>query len=145
LGEAGLPATPDLRVDAITTEEAGYAAANELLARRLEFDAIVAASDLIALGAMRALQEQRIDVPAAVSVVGFDDIPAAALANPPLTTIAQNTRLAGEVLVDTLVRRLMWRGRVRCRPLLALQPQAQPGPAEPATPALRRAPGSPRP
>ena len=106
LGEAGLPATPDLRVDAITTEEAGYAAANELLARRLEFDAIVAASDLIALGAMRALQEQRIDVPAAVSVVGFDDIPAAALANPPLTTIAQNTRLAGEVLVDTLLRQI---------------------------------------
>ena len=106
LGEAGLAATPDLRVDAITTEEAGYAAANELLARRLGFDAIVAASDLIALGAMRALQEQRIDVPAAVSVVGFDDIPAAALANPPLTTIAQNTRLAGEVLVDTLLRQI---------------------------------------
>src|SRR5205807_3050345 len=106
LGEAGLPATPDLRVDAITTEEAGYAAANELLARRLEFDAIVAASDLIALGAMRALQAQRIDVPAGVSVVGFDDIPAAALANPPLTTIAQNTRLAGEVLVDTLLRQI---------------------------------------
>jgi DNA-binding LacI/PurR family transcriptional regulator len=106
LREAGLPATLGLQVDAITTEEAGYAAATELLARRLEFDAIVAASDLIALGAMRALQEQRIDVPAAVSVVGFDDIPAAALANPPLTTIAQNTRLAGEVLVDTLLRQI---------------------------------------
>jgi len=39
-------------------------------------------------------------------VVGFDDIPAAGLANPPLTTIAQNTRLAGEVLVETLLRRI---------------------------------------
>ncbi len=104
LREAGLLAAPGLQVDAITTEEAGYAAATELLARRLEFDAIVGASDLIALGALRALQERRIEVPAAVSVIGFDDIPAAALASPPLTTIAQNTRLAGEVLVDTLLR-----------------------------------------
>jgi len=37
-------------------------------------------------------------------VIGFDDISAAGLANPPLTTIAQNTRAAGEVLVDTLLR-----------------------------------------
>jgi DNA-binding LacI/PurR family transcriptional regulator len=106
LDEAGLPETPGLRVDAITTEEAGHAAARELLERGIAFDAIVAASDLIALGAMRALQENRIDVPAEVSVVGFDDIPSAALANPPLTTIAQNTRLAGEVLVETLLRQI---------------------------------------
>ena len=39
-------------------------------------------------------------------MVGFDDIPAAGLANPPLTTIAQNTRLAGEVLVETLLRQI---------------------------------------
>jgi len=64
------------------------------------------ASDLIAIGAMHALQECHIDVPAEVSVVGFDDIPAASLANPPLTTVAQDTRLAGEVLVDTLLRQI---------------------------------------
>ncbi|TLY65127.1 MAG: LacI family transcriptional regulator, partial [Gammaproteobacteria bacterium] len=52
------------------------------------------------------LQECHIDVPAEVSVVGFDDIPAASLANPPLTTVAQDTRLAGEVLVDTLLRQI---------------------------------------
>ena len=106
LEEAGVSATPALQVDAITTEEAGYVAARELLGRGVRFDAIVGASDLIALGALRALNEHHIEVPGAVSVVGFDDIPAAALANPPLTTIAQNTRLAGEVLVDTLVRRI---------------------------------------
>ena len=106
LGEEHVPATPALQVDAITTEEAGYAAATELLRRGIAFDAIVGASDLIALGAMRALKEHRIDVPTEVSVVGFDDIPAAGLANPALTTIAQNTRLAGEVLVDTLLRQI---------------------------------------
>jgi DNA-binding LacI/PurR family transcriptional regulator len=104
LGEANVEANPELQVDAITTEQAGYAAATELLRRGVHFDAIVGASDLIALGAIRALQERRLDVPADVAVVGFDDIPAAGLANPPLTTIAQNTRLAGEVLVDTLLR-----------------------------------------
>jgi DNA-binding LacI/PurR family transcriptional regulator len=106
LSEANIEANPALQADAITTEEAGYDAASELLRRELKFDAIVGASDLIALGAMRALQERHIEVPAAVSVVGFDDIPAAAVANPPLTTIAQNTRLAGEVLVDTLLRQI---------------------------------------
>lgn len=106
LEDAGLTATPDLQVDAITTEEAGYAATGELLRRGVGFDAVVGASDLIALGAMHALQDHGIEVPAAVAVVGFDDIPAAGLANPPLTTIAQNTRLAGEVLVETLLRQI---------------------------------------
>jgi DNA-binding LacI/PurR family transcriptional regulator len=92
-----------LQVDAITMEQSGYEAACELLARGESFDAIVAASDLIAVGALRALQERGIDVPGAVSVVGFDDIPAASLANPPLTTVMQDTRLAGEALVDSLL------------------------------------------
>ena len=100
------PASAALQVDAISTEQAGYAAAGELLARGEAFDAIVGASDLIALGAMRKLQEHGLGVPGDVAVVGFDDIPAAGLANPPLTTIAQNTRLAGEVLVETLLHRI---------------------------------------
>jgi DNA-binding LacI/PurR family transcriptional regulator len=104
LNAAGAPVSPSLQVDAITLEQAGYEAACELLARGESFDAIVAASDLIAIGALRALQERRIDVPGAVSVVGFDDIPAASLANPPLTTVMQDTRLAGEALVDCLLR-----------------------------------------
>jgi len=104
LSQAGIAVNPQLQVDAMTMEKSGYDAACELLARKEPFDAIVAASDLIAIGALRALQEHRIDVPGAVSVVGFDDIPAATLANPPLTTVMQDTRLAGEVLVETLLR-----------------------------------------
>jgi DNA-binding LacI/PurR family transcriptional regulator len=101
---AGLAASPALQVDAFSMENSGYAAACELLERRAPFDAILAASDLIAIGALRALQERHIEVPGAVSVVGFDDIPAASVANPPLTTVMQDTRLAGEVLVDTLLQ-----------------------------------------
>ena len=104
LASAGLEVSPALQVDAFSMENSGYEAACQLLARGEPFDAIVAASDLIAIGAMRALQERHIDVPGAVSVVGFDDIPAASLASPPLTTVMQDTRLAGEVLVDTLLQ-----------------------------------------
>jgi len=104
LQAAGLPCDPRLQVDAITTQAAGHAAARQLLDRDLPCDAIVAASDLIAIGAMRALQEARIDVPTQVSVVGFDDIPAASLTRPPLTTVMQDTHLAGEVLVETLLK-----------------------------------------
>jgi DNA-binding LacI/PurR family transcriptional regulator len=103
LTDAGLTVNPALQVDAISMENSGYAAAREMLVRGVPCDGIVAASDLIAIGALRALQEAHIDVPRAVSVVGFDDIPAASLANPPLTTVVQDTRLAGEVLVDTLL------------------------------------------
>jgi DNA-binding LacI/PurR family transcriptional regulator len=103
---AGAPASAALQVDAITTEESGFQAACALRARGVQFDAIVAASDLIAIGALRALQEAGCDVPRQVAVVGFDDIPAASLTNPPLTTVMQDTRRAGDLLVETLLRQI---------------------------------------
>jgi DNA-binding LacI/PurR family transcriptional regulator len=106
LQDAGIVAHRGLQVDAISTERCGYMAAGELLNRHQRFDGIIAASDLIGIGALHALQEQHVNVPGEVSVVGFDDIPAATLSNPPLTTIAQDTKLAGEVLVETLLRRV---------------------------------------
>lgn len=106
LMEARVAGSSALQVDAITTEESGFQAASQLRARGVEFDAIVAASDLIAIGALRALQDAQIEVPREVAVVGFDDIPAASLANPPLTTVMQDTRRAGELLVETLLRQI---------------------------------------
>ncbi len=103
LAQADLDVDPALRVDAITTEDAGYAAARELIARGQPFDAIFAASDLIAIGALRALAQAGLGVPDDVAVVGFDDLPAASLANPPLTTMAQDPRAAGRALVETLL------------------------------------------
>lgn len=93
-----------LQADAISSEESGAAAVTQLLARGEKIDAIVAASDLIAAGALRALHDAGFDIPRDVSVVGYDDIPAASLVNPPLTTVAQDTWLAGEKLVDTLLK-----------------------------------------
>ena len=106
VAEAGGVCDAALQFDAITTEESGYAAAKELIASGHPFDAIFAASDLIAIGAMRALAEHGRKVPEDVAVVGFDDIPAASLANPPLTTIMQDIRGAGEALVETLVAQI---------------------------------------
>lgn len=103
---AGIAVDPARRVDALSAEQAGYDAAVILIERGVDFDAIFAASDLIALGAMRALEEHALLVPGDVSVVGFDDIPAASLTHPPLTTVAQDYRAAGEVLVDTLLRQI---------------------------------------
>jgi DNA-binding LacI/PurR family transcriptional regulator len=112
LETVGAKPNPALQVDAITMEQSGYDAASELCNRGERFDAIFAASDLIAIGALRALQERHIDVPGTVSVVGFDDIPAASLASPPLTSVMQDTTLAGKALVDTLL------GSVRGEPVV---------------------------
>jgi DNA-binding LacI/PurR family transcriptional regulator len=104
LHDLGTRLDPALQVDAETSEEAGYDAAQELLRRGKPFDAVFAASDLIALGAMRAFAEHGLRIPDDIAVVGFDDIPMARFANPPLTTVVQNTTRAGELLVDALLR-----------------------------------------
>jgi DNA-binding LacI/PurR family transcriptional regulator len=103
---AGINANPGLQVDAINTQEAGYHAALELVDRKHSFDAIFAASDTIAIGAMKALRERRLDIPRDVAIVGFDDMPAASLTHPPLTTVQQDYRRAGEVLVDSLLKHI---------------------------------------
>lgn len=106
MGDAGIEVDPRLQVDAESSEESGYHAARVLIARGTPFDAIFAASDLIAIGAMRALREGGLTVPADVAVIGFDGIPIAAYATPPLTTIAQDTLHAGEWLVATLMAQI---------------------------------------
>ena len=104
LSAAKLPRSLTLHVDALSSEEDGHDAAGRLIARGKPFDAIVCASDLIGLGAMRALQEAGLSIPGDVAVTGFDDILAAGLANPPLTTVTQQPGEAGALLVDTLLR-----------------------------------------
>ena len=102
LRAAGVEPDERLRVDAAPDEAEGRAAVEQLIDRAVDFDAIFAASDIAAIGAMHALQHAGRGVPE-TSVVGFDDIPAASLASPPLTTISQNPRDVAEALVDTLL------------------------------------------
>lgn len=92
-----------LQIDADSSEDDGYKAAKKLIEKNLSFDAIFAASDLIAIGAIKALKEHNVMVPEHVAVIGFDDIPTAAYMSPPLSTVKQNTLVAGEVLVDKII------------------------------------------
>lgn len=86
--------------------ETTFAAVQALVDGGKVFDAIVAASDVLAMTAILALNSRGIKVPEDVSVVGYDDIGQAALNTPPLTTIRQNISLGGEMMVDLLVRKI---------------------------------------
>jgi len=103
LTQNGLAINKKLQINALYTEEAGYDAANKLLDSGEPFDAICAACDLIAIGAMRALKERGLKIPDDIAVVGFDDIAVASFTFPPLTTVKQDTKRAGELLVESLL------------------------------------------
>ncbi|MEU4770198.1 LacI family DNA-binding transcriptional regulator [Actinosynnema sp. NPDC023794] len=89
LEAAGLPVDPTLVVHAELTVEAGRVAARELLTRPDRPTAVFASDDLQAMGVYRAAREAGLRIPADLSVVGFDDLPVAAMVDPPLTTVHQ--------------------------------------------------------
>jgi DNA-binding LacI/PurR family transcriptional regulator len=104
LKQVDLKHDPLMQIDAISTEDSGYQATCSLLASGRSFDALVCASDLIAMGAMRALRDHHISIPEQVAIAGYDNIPISSFANPALTTVQQNTKLAGEILVHSLIK-----------------------------------------
>ncbi|MEZ8492575.1 LacI family DNA-binding transcriptional regulator [Vibrio splendidus] len=79
--------------------ESGYLGVREAVAKQAVFDAVLVASDQMALGVLRALQELQIPVPDKVAVVGFDGIEDSAFFNPPLTTIKQDFTTIGRQAV----------------------------------------------
>lgn len=87
-------------------EAGGYQAARELLRLSARPTAIFAANDLMAFGAMAAIREAGLRIPDDVAIVGFDDIPAARLVEPPLTTIAQYPERLGARAAELLLERL---------------------------------------
>jgi DNA-binding LacI/PurR family transcriptional regulator len=89
-----------------SSRELGRAGARELLAASPRPTALLCASDELAFGALQAVRDLGLRVPRDVSVVGFDDVPAAAHADPPLTTVRQplteKGRRAGELALRLL-------------------------------------------
>ena len=83
--------------------EGGRQAAEELLEHVPHLTAVFVLNDLMALGALEAVRASGRRVPDDVSIIGFDDIPFAALANPPLTTVGQPIRELGEQAADLLL------------------------------------------
>lgn len=103
LEEAGHPIDSALTVPAHFDVHSAEAATRSAIDSGIRFDAVFAASDLIAIGAIRALIRSGRDVPGDVSVVGYDNIPASRLVTPRLTTIDQDANLAGRMLVSKLI------------------------------------------
>jgi DNA-binding LacI/PurR family transcriptional regulator len=94
----------------IVTQEFGgqetYAAISQFLSKGKTFDAIFAASDVLAIAAMHALRASGKSVPNDVAVIGYDNIGQAAYTLPGLTTIDQNIKQGGEMMVDLLLKKL---------------------------------------
>ncbi|MER6348975.1 LacI family DNA-binding transcriptional regulator [Streptomyces sp. NPDC001595] len=86
------------------TLEGGQAAAASLLDRGCT--ALVCASDMMALGAVRCARQRGLAVPEDVSVIGFDDSPLIAFTDPPLTTVRQPVRAMGQVAVEALLEEM---------------------------------------
>lgn len=100
---AGIAADPALIVPAQFEISTAEAAVDGLMARGVSFEGIFAASDLIALGALRSLRKAGRVVPGDVAIVGYDNIQVAAYAQPSLTTIDQDMSRAGRLMVSKLL------------------------------------------
>lgn len=97
----------NLVVDGDYTNESGRAAIRILLdERRLRFQAVVAANDTMAFGALDALQQRSVRVPDDVAVTGFDDLREAQATGVPLTTVRQSFYTSGRQALDTLLKRI---------------------------------------
>jgi DNA-binding LacI/PurR family transcriptional regulator len=105
LKEAKLNYSVDLTLSCDITSKVAYEKMGEvILSKGLFFDGIVATSDMVALGALKALKERYINIPNDVSIIGFDDIAMAELFHPALTTIKQDTKLAANIMVEQLLK-----------------------------------------
>jgi len=113
--EKGRDVAPQHVVESDFTEEGGYRAMRRLLGTSPRPDAVFCGSDLMAIGAMRAVQDAGLRVPEDVAFVGFDDVPIASLVHPPLTTVRQPiVRLGGiaaGMLIDMLESEPMENGQ----------------------------------
>lgn len=105
LQQHGLPFTPDAVVRAhLATDDDGEVAARELIARRPDLTALVCGNDLLALGALRALEASGRSCPADMSVTGFNDMPHMDRMSPPLTTARLPHYEMGAAAAEQVVR-----------------------------------------
>ncbi len=103
LAEAGLPWDPALAIEAGVTPDEGRQAALTLLALPSPPTALFARTDVLASGAVQGVTQFGLSVPDDVSVIGHDNIEAAALVNPPLTTVAINIPDVAALAVRSLL------------------------------------------
>ncbi len=114
----------------IVSPELGYPVVQKLLAAKQPFTALVSFNDIAAIGSIRALQDANLRVPQDVSIIGFDDIKAAAYTYPRLTTISQPLAEIGRVATQALLNRLhgtaVPRGEITVQPTLVVRESTGP-------------------
>ncbi len=103
LGQYGIALDTTLCVAAPFSEDGAVIGMRELMKRNVTFDGLFACSDLLATSAINELRHRQLTVPDDVAVVGYDDIELARYFHPPLTTVRQSIRDAGNALVDALL------------------------------------------
>lgn len=104
LKQAGIPFKPEYVVCADLKRRGGYEATRRLLGQFPQLTAFVGCNDLMALGAMSAIQDRGYRVGDQIVVGGFDDIPAAEYSSPPLTTVRQPIYEIGVRLMNMLIQ-----------------------------------------
>lgn len=114
-----IPIFEDLVATGSFTTDSGYQAMKEILPGKP--DAVFACSDAMALGAMRAIREAGLRIPQDIAVVGYDNLPFANQAEPPLTTIQQPIKETGATAVETLIDILGNGAPAQCRMVLPNQ------------------------
>ena len=102
LKEAGLDYRTELTTESEHASDAAMESMAELLCREPSFDALIAASDHLAISAIKAITDHGLKVPQDVAVVGYDNITLASYSTPTLSSITQDRQAAGKLLVDTL-------------------------------------------
>ncbi|MBO3675419.1 LacI family DNA-binding transcriptional regulator [Streptomyces sp. NEAU-YJ-81] len=105
LRSRGIEPDPALHLAGDFTRDAGYRLMRTALAERLEFTAVIGATDMVAAGALTALHEAGLDVPGDVSLAGYDDIPFARDLHPALTTVHVPYEELGRLAVRTVLGR----------------------------------------
>ena len=106
LSRLGLDQRPEYVVEGDYYHGTGYQRTKQLLALPEPPDAIVAASDMMAAGAIVAIEETGLRVPDDIAVVGFDDAPFASAMKPALTTVRQNALGLGMAAADSVLAML---------------------------------------
>lgn len=101
----GIDVDPALVLHGDFTRDSGHRLIREALAAGLEFTAVVAATDMVAAGALTALREAGLSVPGDVSLAGYDDIPFARDLYPALTTVHVPYEELGRLAVPTALGR----------------------------------------
>lgn len=104
LTQSGIKVRNELILESNYSEVTARKVLQTFLKKNLPFDGIFAANDLMALEAIRILQEFKIKVPEHVKLIGFDDIPQSVLSNPPLSTINQPSYLLGQTVAEQLLK-----------------------------------------